>query len=267
MSELALGLCIESKDKAAISKAFSKAACTYDKHAAFQRDVGHRLLELLPKSLSGLRILDLGCGTGYFSDQLKQRGANIVCADLSPAMLEQARLRCGDNDVMYVLADAEALPFTEGEFDIVFSSLALQWCDDLSVPMSEIRRVLKPMGKGYFTTLVDGSLDELKQSWLKIDSYQHVNEFITFNQVKIALAQAQGAKHHLNLATVTVWYDSAMALMRDLKGIGANHISTRTHGLTGKKALLQMEQAYQQYRSQQGSLPATYQVCLGVIYR
>ncbi len=267
MSELALRSCIESKDKEAISKAFSKAACTYDKHAAFQRDIGHRLLEQLPKNLSGLRILDLGCGTGYFSDQLKQRGANVVCADLSPAMLEQARQRCGDSDVSYVLADAEALPFTEGEFDIVFSSLALQWCDDLSVPMNEIRRVLKPMGKGYFTTLVDGSLYELKQSWLKIDSHQHVNEFITFNQVKIALAQAQSAKHHLNLAKVTVWYDSAMALMRDLKGIGANHISTRAHGLTGRKALLQIEQAYEQYRSQQGSLPATYQVCLGVIYR
>ncbi len=267
MSELALRSDEESRDKIAIANAFSKAACSYDKHAAFQRDVGHRLIEQLPSDLSGLRILDLGCGTGYFSFQLKQLGAAVVCADLSSAMLEQARRRCGDDGMSYVLADAEQLPFDEGEFDIVFSSLALQWCDDLSVPIREMRRVLNNQGTAYFSTLVDGSLTELKQSWRKIDSHQHVNDFIHFNQVKIALAQAQSRKHHLHLAEVTVWYDSAFDLMRDLKGIGANHISTRTHGLTGRKALIQVEQAYEQFRSQQGSLPATYQVCLGVIYR
>ena len=267
MSELALRSEIESKDKSAISSAFSKAAATYDKHAAFQRDVGHRLLKQLPADLSGLRVLDLGCGTGYFSQQLKQLGANVVCADLSPAMLEQARERCGENSVTYVHADAEELPFSAGEFDIVFSSLALQWCDDLSTPLAEIRRVLKPLGRCYFSTLLDGSLAELKQSWRKIDSHQHVNEFISFNQVKIELAQAELPKHHLNLAEMIVWYDTAFELMRDLKGIGANHIHSRSQGLTGRRALIQVERAYERFRSQQGSLPATYQVCLGVIYR
>jgi len=266
MSEVALNSYVVTKDKTAIANAFSKAAGSYDQHAEFQRNIGHRLLQLLPQELTGCKILDLGSGTGYFSDQLKQRGADVVCVDLSSAMLQQAKKRCG-NSVCYLLADAECLPFEDGEFDVVFSSLALQWCDNLSKPVAEIYRVLKPSGKGYFSTLIDGSLNELKQSWQKIDSHQHVNEFITFNQVKVALAQARVTKHHLNLAEVTVWYESAFDLMRDLKGIGANHISSRSHGLTGRKALLQVEQAYAQFRSQQGSLPATYQVCLGVIYR
>ncbi len=267
MSEFALDNSAFVNDKRAISNAFGKAAATYDEHAAFQRDIGHRLLRQLPEDLTGFKVLDLGCGTGYFSERLKCSGAEVVCADLSPAMLEHARQRCGDKAMTYVHADAENLPFAESEFDIVFSSLALQWCDDLSVPIREIRRVLKPSGKAYFSTLVEGTLEELKQSWRKIDSHQHVNEFITFNQVKIALAQAQSTKHHLNLAEVTVWYESAFSLMRDLKGIGANHIKTRTQGLTSRRALIQVEQAYEQFRSQQGSLPATYQVCLGVIYR
>ncbi|WP_165311718.1 malonyl-ACP O-methyltransferase BioC [Vibrio ziniensis] len=267
MSELAFKPEFEIKDKSAISQAFSKAAASYDKHAAFQRDVGHRLLQKLPADLTGLRVLDLGCGTGYFSHQLKCLGATVVCADLSPAMLEQAQLRCGDDAMTYVLADAESLPFSDGDFDIVFSSLALQWCDDLSVPLSEIRRVLKPLGRAYFSTLLDGSLIELKRSWAKIDFHQHVNDFISFNQVKIALAQAEISKHHLNSPSMIVWYDTAFELMRDLKGIGANHIHSRTQGLTGRRALTRVEQAYEQFRSQQGSLPATYQVCLGVIYR
>lgn len=54
------------QDKEAIASSFGKAADTYDKHAAFQRDVGHRLLEKLPSDLTNKRVLDLGCGTGYF---------------------------------------------------------------------------------------------------------------------------------------------------------------------------------------------------------
>ena len=66
------------QNKHAIASSFGKAADTYDKHAAFQRDVGHRLLDKLPKNLTGLRVLDLGCGTGYFSQLLQQRGADVV---------------------------------------------------------------------------------------------------------------------------------------------------------------------------------------------
>ncbi|MBF4302862.1 methyltransferase domain-containing protein, partial [Vibrio anguillarum] len=70
-------------DKAAIAHSFSRAAKHYDVHAAFQRDVGYRLLDKMPRNLAGKRVLDLGCGTGYFSEQLRRRGAYVVCVDLS----------------------------------------------------------------------------------------------------------------------------------------------------------------------------------------
>jgi len=254
-------------DKQAIAEAFGKAAKSYDLHAAFQRDVGEQLLALLPVSLVGKRVLDLGCGTGYFSKRLLERGAQVVCFDLSSEMLNRAQQRCGEQSVSYQQGDAEQLPFGDESFDFVFSSLALQWCEDLSRPLREIRRVLKPCGQAAFSTLLDGSLCELKASWAKIDSYQHVNDFISTNQVKIALAQSECQNHRLNLPTITVWYDSAFSLMRDLKGIGANHVSGRSQGLTSRKALMQVERAYQTFKNHQGLLPATYQVCLGVINR
>lgn len=86
---------LEVQDKKAIATSFGKAAETYDKHAAFQRDVGHRLLEKLPSDLSGKRVLDLGCGTGYFSALLQERGADLVCVDISQGMLDKAQQRCG----------------------------------------------------------------------------------------------------------------------------------------------------------------------------
>ncbi len=259
---------IESKqpsNKVAIADAFGRAASTYDKHAAFQRDVGQRLLAMMPDDLSGKVVLDLGCGTGYFSNELLKRGAQVVCVDISAKMLEQAKARCGENNISYQLGDAERLPFSDDQFDLVFSSLALQWCEDLSVPLKEIKRVAKRFGKAYLSTLLDGSLYELKQAWARIDSYQHVNDFISSNQVKIALAQSECHLHQLDLAPITVWYKTAFALMRDLKGIGATHISGRSNGLTSRSALLRVEREYQIYRNQQGLLPATYQVCLGVI--
>ncbi|WP_045404488.1 malonyl-ACP O-methyltransferase BioC [Vibrio jasicida] len=254
------------QDKEAIASSFGKAADTYDRHAAFQRDVGQRLLQKLPDDLTNKRVLDLGCGTGYFSQLLQQRGAEVVCGDISQAMLDKAKQRCGTQQMQYQLADAENLPFEDDSFDYVFSSLALQWCADLSYPLREIRRVLKKGGTGCFSTLMDGSLYELRESWSKIDVYQHVNNFITHNQVKIALAQSWCHNHHLDLTPITVWYDSAFSVMRDLKGIGANHVSGRSHGLTSRRTLLQVEGAYQAFRNDQGLLPASYQVCFGVIH-
>lgn len=266
MSLNLLGDLSSSQDKVAIADAFSKAAATYDHHAAFQRDVGHRLLDKMPRDLSNKIVLDLGCGTGYFSEQLLLRGATVICIDLSPQMLNETRKRCGDKQCHYYLADAESLPLGNDAVDYVFSSLALQWCENLAWPLSEMRRVTKAGGELFFSTLLDGSLIELKKAWAKIDSHQHVNDFVSVNQVKIALAQSHCPVHHLDLPTIVVWYDSAFSLMRDLKGIGANHVAGRSHGLTRRRTILDVERYYQAHRNiHRGLLPATYQVCLGTI--
>lgn len=256
-----------ASDKSAIRQAFSKAANTYDQHAEFQRQVGHLLLEKLPCNLSGEVIVDLGCGTGYFSQQLLARGAEVICVDISPQMLLKAQQRCGNANIHYVCMDAESLCLPAKSVDYVFSSLALQWCHRLETPFAQIRRVLKPNGQALFATLMEGSLHELKTAWRKVDQYQHVNHFHSHIQVKIALAQAECERYHLNWPNITMWYPSAFELMRDLKGIGANHVSGRASGLTSRRTLLELEQAYQEVRNDKGLLPATYHLCLGVIYR
>jgi malonyl-CoA O-methyltransferase len=227
--------------------------------------VGNELLALLPADLSGQRVLDIGCGTGYFSYLLAQRGAIVTAADLSANMLEQTKQRCGNSVYRYCQADAEALPFDNEKFDIVFSSLALQWCNDLSIPLKELQRVSKKNGKVVFSTLMRGSLFELQKAWAEIDSYQHVNQFLTEKQIKIALEQAGSQNHQLDLRTVRLWYASAFGLMRDLKGIGATYVGERSPGLTKKSTLALVEARYQQFRDEDDRLPATYQVCLGTM--
>lgn len=150
-------------NKELIEKAFSKAASNYDQAAAFQRQVGHLLLDKIDLALIGAnavntsavdtstnkatkKILDVGCGTGYFSQQLQGLGAQVTALDLSNKMLEQTKHRCAES-VVCVQGDAENLPFTANQFDIGFSNLALQWCDDLSQPLRQLQRVVKPGGK------------------------------------------------------------------------------------------------------------------------
>ncbi len=252
--------------KHAIANAFSKAAKSYDKCAAFQRQVADSLLEKLPTDLSGYNVLDVGCGTGYCSELLRSRGARVTAFDLSQQMLIQAELRCGQQGMEYVQGDVEELPFSSNQFDLVYSSLALQWCKELSVPLKQLSRVAKKGGVVYFSTLVDGSLQELKNSWTKVDSNQHVNTFTSQEAIKVALAQTGLVHHQLEFEAIQMWYPSAMSLMKDLKGIGANHLSAkRNQGLHTRSKLFAVENEYRSYQNQYGLLPATYQVCFGVI--
>lgn len=253
------------ENKRAIAQAFGKAAKTYDDHAAFQRDVGYCLLKLLPHDLSGLNILDLGCGTGYFSRQLALRGAQVTAFDLSEAMLEQCRLRCRQLSVEYIQGDAENLPFKSEQFDIIFSSLAIQWCDDLDALVTSLVDIIQPSGKVIFSTLLEGSLFELQQSWKNVDENQHVNQFHHLASIQQAVGLSGAASHHIECVEMISWYDSSLGLMKDLKGIGATHVADRSNRATKKSDLLLVEEAYQAFRRPIGQLPATYQVCLGCI--
>jgi len=90
---------------------------------AFQR--------LLPASLNGLRVLDLGCGLGYFAREAIARGArSVLGVDLSQRMLDQARALTADANIRYVRAGLEDFVPEAAAFDLVVSSLALHYIAD-----------------------------------------------------------------------------------------------------------------------------------------
>ncbi len=255
-------------DKQAIGLAFGRAAETYDDHAALQRQVGQALAALLPKTTlaAGGALLDVGCGTGYMARQWRDGGAEVTALDLSAAMLDQARRRHSAEH--YVRADAEHLPFADGAFTACGSNLALQWCADLSVPLSELYRVLAPQGQAVFSTLMAGSLSQLRQAWAQVDGAQHVNDFLPEACLAEAMAAvgADGVDHHT--AVYTMWYPSVMAMMKDLKGIGATHVhGGRRQGLLSRGHLAALAAAFLPWQNEQGLLPLSYEVFYGVLRR
>lgn len=256
-------------NKQKIAAAFSRAAGTYDPVAHLQRAVGKQLLKLAKIPLQQMQPvenwLDLGCGTGYFCQTLESRWpqAKGIGLDLAQGMLQFAQTRCPK--VHYLCADAEQLPLATSSQDLVFSSLALQWCSNLSGVLNEVKRVLKPSGLFLFSSVAEGSLFELNQSWQAVDSTQHVNNFRPFKAYQtlleksdLELIQAQNLKH-------TCYYQKVQHLTQELKKLGADSIQTgRNSGLMGRNSLQRLLKSYESYRQPEG-LPASWQIVYGVL--
>jgi len=255
-------------DKMAIARSFGQAAQSYDAAAHFQRWAGNTLLEKLGDG-TYRKVLDLGTGTGYFLPALEGRfrAEHLVGLDLSEGMLRFARTN--HKDQMGLLAgDAENLPLKDASFDLVFSSLAIQWCENLPKLFQEVRRVLKPGGVFAFSTLLDGSLYELKTAWSEVDSAQHVNEFFDIKYYRESARKAGFDDCAMEQIAHSLRYTSALALAKELKDLGAHNVTDkRPKALTGRARLKAFVAAYEQFRDQSGSLPATYQVGLGLLQK
>lgn len=101
----------------------------------------------LAGDVRGRRVLDAGCGSGPLTLALRERGAVVTGLDGSPAMIELARRRLGEDVPLHVADLAEPLPFSDGTFDDVVASLVLHYLEDWVAPLAELRRVLRPGGR------------------------------------------------------------------------------------------------------------------------
>jgi malonyl-CoA O-methyltransferase len=250
-------------DKRRIARSFGDAAVTYDHYAHIQRRVAADLREFCPHFAKGSPVLDLGCGTGYMAEGLLQSDEkpNLLLADLAPPMVKIAREKLPA--LSGLVADAEALPLADESLAGVVSSLALQWCHDLSVVAQEAYRVLQAGGELAFSTLGPDTLQELKKAWQCIDAYTHVNSFHSPEAVRAALENAGFTAIEQQRYPLVAQYDQLMPLLRELKGIGAHNMNSGSRpGLTGIRQLHQLEERYQRFRDRDNKLPATYDVIL-----
>jgi SAM-dependent methyltransferase len=109
------------------------------------------LRALLP-NLSGLEVLDLGCGFGWFCRWARQEGAaHVLGIDVSERMLAQATAATQDTAISYARADMEHLELALASFDLVYSALALHYIEDLNRLISEVHRSLVPGGSIVFS--------------------------------------------------------------------------------------------------------------------
>lgn len=250
-----------------VRASFNRAAKSYDEVAVLQREIGKRLLERLDFiKIKPRRILDLGAGTGSLSAALvrKYRRAQVFGLDLAESMLPLAReKKPWFGSANFICGDAESLPLASASIDMIISNLTLQWCDDLDRVFTECRRVLRPGGVLFFSTLGPETLHELRASWREVDDYSHVNDFVDMRDVGDAMFRVGLIDPVMDRDTLTLTYKEIKGLMHDLKSLGAHNITLgRARGLMGKGRWQTLEKAYEAYR-QDGVLPASYEVVYG----
>ncbi len=260
-------------DKKRVRSAFDRAASSYDAHAVLQREICDRMLERLDyvKHIPGI-LLDAGTGTGYGASGLRDRypEAQLVALDLAESMLQIARPKPSlwqrisrAAPFNAVCADIDQLPLKTSSVDMVWSNLALQWCNDLNVSFAEIYRVLAPNGLLMFSTFGPDTLKELRRGFNTVDGYTHVNRFVDMHDIGDVLVHAGFSTPVMDMEYITLTYDDLKTLMKELKAIGAHNVTAgRNPGLMGRMRWQALENAYEKFRSE-GRLPATYEVIYG----
>jgi malonyl-CoA O-methyltransferase len=273
-------------DKNAVVAAFNRAATSYDQAAILQQEVASRLLERLEWiKIQPKIILDLGAGTGQASIALAKKypDAKIIVLDIAEQMLQLTRDKIQSQtgkgilkqlrdkltsskskQVTYLCADAESIPLAKQSVDLIFSSLAIQWCENTQLLFNELQRILSPSGCLLFSTFGVDTLCELKQSWLSINHDPHVNNFVDILELGDAMLQSGLTDPVMDSEKIVMEYTELFDLFKDLKQIGAhNHLHNRSKGLMTKNKLKTVQAAYEQFKLSNGKYPASYEVVYG----
>ncbi len=233
---------------AQVMEHFSSAAKTYDDCANLQRRVAAQLAQRLPDIPRG-EVLEIGCGTGLFTDHLCRRYPDrwLTITDVSPAMVS----RCWGK-LYQQLPERARFQVLDGQevsldrsFALIVGSLVFQWYDHPLMGLTHAYRALKPGGWLVGAIPVDGSFVEWR------DACQRLG----LSYTGLPLLSTEEIAGHFDIdpevVTVTDPYPSALAFFRNLKGIGA-HASARSLG----------HQLIQLVRQWEGPVEVTYKVLL-----
>jgi len=166
--------------KSRIATAFTRQAAAYDNVAAVQREVARRLARRIVNRLPAppARILEIGCGTGLLSAELAAAfpGARLLLTDISPAMLDRCRARLGER-AEYRVLDGEHPEEVKEKFDLIASSLAMQWFSDLPGALTRLSGLLAPDGRLCFATLGARSFTEWRAAHAALGLHCGVHDY------------------------------------------------------------------------------------------
>jgi ubiquinone/menaquinone biosynthesis C-methylase UbiE len=157
---------------------YDLAAEFYDQKEKYLNSFEQNKLLPLLGDIKGLKILDIGAGTGRLSLQLAKSGAQVMALDMSPRMLEIIRTK--NKKIQTMVGDAENLPFEIGSFDIVTAAFLIVHLKDPTRFFDEVYRVLKDAGRFVVTNINQTDPPEVKtkEGNIIIESFYHRPEKI-----------------------------------------------------------------------------------------
>ena len=210
--------------------------------------------------------VDLGARNGAFGLALAQSDAAprvglLIEADLSARMLE-------GREGPRLVADEERLPFAGGKLDLIVSTLALHWANDVVGALIQIRRALKPDGLFIGAFLGGATLTELRQSLLTAEAEltggagPRISPFADAYDAAGLLQRAGFALPVADVDRVTVRYSHPMRLLADLRAMGETSVLAERHPkMLTRRILARAFDIYaERFAEPDGRLPATFEI-------
>lgn len=255
-------------NKKTLRRHFNLAAGQYDAHCALQKLTAGHLATLINKTDRTLNVLEIGCGTGYFTRLLLRKFPNgaITAVDISEKMLAIAKTNLRrDGKVRFVQADGEQMPFTD-PVDCIVSSATFQWFNNLETSFRNLATLLRPGGKLIFSTLVQGTFHELFscfQDCAKEEriSFRHPAQILCpAEDVQRLLSQAGFSIHSFLVADRRLSFPSFAAFHRSIKQTGASNAEENRPRIPRSIARRVARRYEEKYRNDLGEVIATYRV-------
>jgi SAM-dependent methyltransferase len=225
------------------------------------------LLDRVAEDLAGrlsavLRSFDVAADIGTPTDAVRRALAGRV------GTIVAAKSGVHGDQALAIAADEEALPFRDGSLDLVVSALALQFVNDLPGALVQIRRALKP--DGLFLAAMTGgdSLAELRAAFAQAESEveggvsPRVAPSADLRDIGALLQRAGFALPVTDIDRVTVRYSSPLALMHDLRRMGATNILTERRRKPLRRATLRrlFEIYAERFADPDGRIRATFEI-------
>jgi len=146
----------------------------------------------------------------------------------------------------------------------LFSNLALDWVNDIGATFKELCRIGKPGSLLMFATFGPGTLDELRESWSRIDQHPHVHRFIDMHDIGDVMMASGFQQPVVDAEVIRLEYKAFQQLFEDLKNTGAvNADIGRSRGLMTPAKFKRLEGYYRQLGYEQGKFIASYEVVYG----
>ena len=209
--------------KPQVAARFGAAAHRYEDHAPVQRITAERLagdiarLRLPPRP----RILEIGCGTGLLTQALARRlgPADWTVTDISPAMLAASqRGPALPGTARFQVLDGEYPHGLAGPYDLICSSLAVQWFTDLNAGLGRLAALLAPGGHLAVATLADGTFGEWRAAHHATGLVAATPHYPARAAIRPAMGNLAGSVHSERLIHN---HPDGLAFLKGLKGIGA----------------------------------------------
>lgn len=257
-----------------------------------RREIASRMHERLALvKIQPSQVLDAGCGPGMDLPLLQEHyvQAQVLGLDasfplLSIARADQrearssmnrllrkwlpARIKAGATpDAGLICGDFAHLPLKNVSVDLVWSNLALHWHPQPDRVFEEWRRVLRVDGLLMFSCFGPDTFKELRAAFAAVDSTPHALSFVDMHDFGDMLVQAGFSTPVMDMETITVTYDSAERLLKEVRAWGGNPLTTRGRALFGRRALATVIQRLEQGRRADGKLPLTFEVVYGHAFR